>query len=160
MMDRLRISTNDGASWSNDDDPLRIAVRGGINAPELGISTFVTEVAEGDTISLGLSRTGDTGAALTVTVEIDESLGDAFPATDTATFAAGSVTAVLELATDGDTVGTTTNIVTATIAASSDGAYVLDPDATSVSVTVFDPDAGICGAHACGARCTAGAADG
>ena len=145
MIDRLRISANNGADWSNDDDPLRIAIRGTINPPELGISTFVTEVAEGDTISLGLSRTGDTGAALTVTVEIDESLGDAFPATDTATFAAGTATAVLELATDGDTAGTTTNIVTATIAASLDGAYVLDPDATSVSVTVFDPDAGICG---------------
>ena len=145
MHNRLRTSTNDGASWSNDDDPLRIAIRGETNPPELGIVATSPAVAEGDPVSFTLLRTGNTGGPpLTVTVEIDESLGDELAATATATFGSGTATAVLELVTDGDTAGTTSNTVTAMIATSSNGGYVLDPDAASASVTVFDPDAGIC----------------
>ena len=146
MHNRLRTSANDGAGWNNDDDPLRIAIRGETNPPELGIVATSPAVAEGDPVSFTLSRTGNTGGPpLTVTVNISESQGDELAATATATFGSGTATAVLELATDGDTAGTTANTVTATIATSSNGAYVLAADAASASVTVFDPATGICG---------------
>ena len=108
--------------------------------PAVSITAGTSPVAEGAEVAFTLSRTGSASAELTVMVTATESgtmIDGAVPAE--VSFAAGSATAALALATSDDEVSEDASSVTATVAAG-DG-YTVAADAGSAVVTVEDDDA-------------------
>ena len=107
--------------------------------PVVSIAAGETPVNEGTDLSFTLSRTGSTDDALTVNVTVSES-GDVLagaPPTS-ATFAAGSATATLSVATVDDETEEDASTVTATLAAGSD--YAVDSDAGAAEGQVESED--------------------
>ena len=119
--------------------PLEIAVDTVEGRPEISISVGTSPVMEGEAAVFTLTRTGDTAAALTVDVSVGETgamvLGTA-PAT--ATFAAGSATAQLSIATEDDQVVEAASTVTVTVTAGT--GYDVNANAASAAVAVNDND--------------------
>jgi len=107
--------------------------------PEVSIAAATSTVTEGTSASFTLSRTGDTADALTVAVSVSEA-GDVLSGTpaSTVTFVAGSGTATLGVATEDDGVAEADGRVTASLVAGS--GYIVDNDAASASIAVFDND--------------------
>ena len=107
--------------------------------PVVSIAAGETPVNEGTDLSFTLSRTGSTDDALTVNVTVSES-GDVLagaPPTSV-TFAAGSATATLSVATVDDETEEDASTVTATLAAGSD--YAVDSDAGAAEGQVESED--------------------
>ena len=108
--------------------------------PVVSIAASSTPVTEGTAASFALTRTGDTAAALSVTLAVTESgamLDGTPPAT--ATFAAGSASAALSVATLDDEAAEDASTVTAALSA--DAAYTVDAASGSADVVVDDDDA-------------------
>ena len=108
--------------------------------PAVSIAPAATPVTEGAAASFALTRTGDTAAALAVTVSVTESgavLDGAPPSS--ATFAAGSASAVLDVATADDEAAEDASTVTAALSA--DAAYTVDGALGTADVVVEDDDA-------------------
>ena len=108
---------------------------------EVSITADAATVTEGETAAFTVKRTGgDMSTGLTVSVEVSEdgAMLDGTPPT-AVTFVAESATAALSVATASDTTEEANSVVTARVAASSDGAYTLSED-PSATVTVEDDD--------------------
>ena len=108
--------------------------------PEISIAFDSSTVTEGDAAAFTLTRTGSTAAELTADVSVSETgatVSGTAPAT--ATFAAGSSTAVLSVATEDDAVVEAASTITATVAAGT--GYTVDANASSAEVAVNDDDA-------------------
>ena len=108
---------------------------------EVSITADAATVTEGETAAFTVKRTGgDLSTGLTVSVEVSEdgAMLDGTPPT-AVTFVAESATAALSVATASDTTEEANSVVTARVAASSDGAYTLSED-PSATVTVEDDD--------------------
>ncbi len=120
--------------------PLAITTDAVVGTSEVSIASGSSPVTEGDAAAFTLTRTGDTAAALTVDVSVTETgatVSGTAPAT--ATFAAGSSTAELTVATEDDTVVEDASTITATVAAGT--GYDVDANASSAEVAVNDNDA-------------------
>ncbi len=108
---------------------------------EVSITADAATVTEGEAAVFTVKRTGDVlSTGLTVGVEVSEdgAMLDGTPPT-AVTFVAESATAALSVATASDTTEEANSVVTARVAASSDGAYTLSED-PSATVTVEDDD--------------------
>ena len=120
--------------------PLAITTDAVVGTSEVSIASGSSPVTEGTAATFTLTRTDDTAAALTVDVSVSET-GAAVSGTApaTATFAAGSATAELSVATEDDAVVEAASTITATVAAGS--GYSVDAGAPSADVAVNDNDA-------------------
>ena len=108
---------------------------------EVSITADAATVTEGETAAFTVKRTGghlSTGLTVSVEVSEDGAMLDGTPPT-AVTFVAESATAALSVATASDTTEEANSVVTARVAASSDGAYTLSED-PSATVTVEDDD--------------------
>ena len=107
--------------------------------PEISIEATTSTVSEGRGAAFQLNRTGDAAATLTVQVSVNE-VGAVLSGTpaSTVTFATGSGTATLNVATEDDEAAEADGRVTASLVAGS--GYTVDTDAASASVAVFDND--------------------
>ena len=108
--------------------------------PVVSIAPSATPVTEGTAVAFTLSRTGATDAALTVAVSVSET-GAAVNGTPSTsvTFAAGSDSATLSVATEDDEAVEDASTVTATV--SSGTGYTVDGTSGSAEVVVVDDDA-------------------
>ena len=110
--------------------------------PTVSIAAASTPVIEGTAAAFTLSRTGDTSEALTVQVAISETGAVASGTLPTsATFAAGSATAALSVATEDDATAEDASTVTATVSAGT--GYAVSESAGSAGVVVNDNDAAL-----------------
>ena len=107
----------DGRKFAGD---LRLTVPGPHTPPMVSISALTTPVTEGTAAAFTLSRTGATDAALTVAVSVAET-GAAVSGTPptSVTFAAGSDSATLSVATEDDEAVEDASTVTATVSSGS-----------------------------------------
>ena len=107
--------------------------------PTVSIAAGTSPVTEGTAASFTLTRTGDTAAALTVSVSVTEegAVLSGTPATEVE-FAAGADTAALSVATEDDGTAEADGRVTVTVSAGS--GYGVDADAGTASVDVYDND--------------------
>ena len=131
------VCTYDGGSLQ---EAISVTVPGPASVlPEVSISAGSSPVTEGTSAAFTLSRTGDTAAALTVAVSVNEA-GSVFSGVPprAVTFAAGSAAATLSVATDDDAVAEADGRVTASVSAGS--GYEVDADAASAGVDVYDND--------------------
>ncbi len=97
-------------------------------------------MTEGTAAAFTLTRTGDTAAALKVDVSLSETGATvAGTAPATATFATGSSTAEMSVATEDDEVVEDASTITATVATGT--GYSVDATASSAEVVVVDDDA-------------------
>ena len=119
---------------------LSLAVPGPQTRPVVSIAASSTPVTEGAAASFALTRTGSTAAALAVTLAVTES-GAVLEGTppSSATFAAGSASAVLDVATADDEAAEAASTVTAALSA--DAAYTVDGASGTADVVVEDDDA-------------------
>ena len=129
----------------NDND-------GAPSVPAITIAAGTSPVTEGTAASFTLTRTGSTTAALEVDVTVSESRGNSEFENDgvlapseqgarTVTFAAGSPTAALSVATQGDTADEADSVVTVTVVADTTSPATYEPGTTAAaSVTVSDDD--------------------
>ncbi len=129
----------------NDND-------GAPSVPAITIAAGTSPVTEGTAASFTLTRTGSTTAALEVDVTVSESRGNSEFENDgvlapseqgarTVTFAAGSPTAALSVATHGDTADEADSVVTVTVVADTTSPATYEPGTTAAaSVTVSDDD--------------------
>ena len=119
---------------------LALTVPGPATLPAVSIAPASTPVSEGTAASFTLTRTGDTAAALTVTLAVTESgaMLDGAPPVS-ATFAAGSASAELSVATLDDEAAEAASTVTAALSA--DAAYTVDASAGAADIVVEDDDA-------------------
>ena len=108
--------------------------------PVVSVAASTTPVTEGTAAAFTLARTGSTDAALTVEVSVAET-GAAVSGTPptSMTFAAGSASATLIVATEDDEVSEDASTVTATV--SSGTGYTVDGTSGSAEVVVEDDDA-------------------
>ena len=108
--------------------------------PSVSVAAVSSPVTEGTAASFTLSRTGDTTAALTVTVgvTVEGAAVSATPASSV-TFATGSAEATLSVATEDDSVAEADARVTVAVTAGS--GYLVDSDSGSAGVDVYDNDA-------------------
>ena len=108
--------------------------------PTVSVGAGTSPVTEGTAAAFTLTRTGDTAAALTVTVSVSEdgAVLSGTPPTE-AEFAAGSATLDLAVATEDDEVAGDGSVVTVTLVAGT--GYAVDADASEATVTVEDDDA-------------------
>ena len=141
----VRACGESGAVCTDDSRTLSEVVSATVPGPASGLPTISIEpgsnpVTEGTAAAFALSRTGDVAAELAVDVSVSET-GAMVSGTapETATFAAGSATAELSVATKDDEVVEDTSTITATVAAGT--GYSLDANATSAEVEVQDDDA-------------------
>ena len=119
--------------------PLEITTDAVAGTSEISIAPASSPVTEGEAAAFTLTRTGDTATVLTVGVGVSETgatVSGTAPAT--ATFAAGSSTAELSVATENDTVVEAASTITATVTAGT--GYTLDANASSAEVAVNDND--------------------
>ena len=108
--------------------------------PVVSIAASTTPVTEGTAAAFTLTRTGATEAELTVAVSVSESdaaVSGTPPAS--VTFAAGSASAVLSVATEDDEAVEDASTVTATV--SSGTGYTVDGTSGSAAVVVNGDDA-------------------
>ncbi len=103
--------------------------------PTVSIRAGTSPVTEGEAATFTLERTGDTAAALTVTLNVTEdgAVLSGTPATE-AVFAAGAATAELSVATEDDEVSGDGSVVTVSLAAGT--GYAVDANAAAAAVTV------------------------
>ena len=140
-----RACTESGAICTGDDRMLSAAVSATVPGPapptpEISIAPVSISVTEGTSASFTLSRTGDTSAALTVSLDVTEDGAVLASETPTqATFSAGSRTAAVAVATEDDKVVEAPSVVMATVATGN--GYTVDANANSATVTVEDDDA-------------------
>ena len=108
--------------------------------PAVSIAAGSTPVTEGTAAAFTLTRTGDTAAALTVALTVEET-GSTVDGTvpEEVTFAAESSTATLSVATEDDEAVEDASTVTVTVTAG-DG-YTVDEASGSAEVAVEDDDA-------------------
>ncbi len=119
--------------------PLEITTDAVIGTSEISIAPASSPVTEGEAAAFTLTRSGDTAAALTVDVGVSETGATvAGTAPATATFAAGSGTTELSVATEDDTVVEAASTITATVTAGT--GYTVDASASSAEVAVNDND--------------------
>ena len=116
-------------------------------------------MTEGTAAAFTLTRTGDTAAALTVTVSVSEdgAVLSGTPPTE-AVFAAGSATVDLAVATEDDEVAGDGSVVTVSLVAGT--GYAVDAIASEATVTVEDDDAAAENAAPTGLPAIAGTATG
>ena len=108
--------------------------------PVVSIAASATPVTEGTAAAFTLSRTGATDAAVTVTVSVSESEASVSGTPPTSvTFAAGSASATLSVATEDDETVEDASTVTATV--SSGSGYTVSGTSGSADVVVEDDDA-------------------
>ena len=107
--------------------------------PVVSIAAASSPVTEGTAASFTLNRTGDTAAALAVSIAVSEagSVLSGTPAA-TVTFAAGSAEATLAVATDDDDEAEADGRVTVTVSAGS--SHGVDADRASAGIDVYDND--------------------
>ena len=119
---------------------LSLTVPGPQTRPVVSIAASSTPVTEGAAASFALTRTGDTAAALAVTLAVTET-GSVLTGTlpTSATFAAGSASAVLSVATADDEAAEAASTVTAALSA--DAAYTVVGASGTADVVVEDDDA-------------------
>ena len=141
----VRACGESGAVCTDDNRTLSEVVSATVPGPASGLPTISIEpgsspVTEGTAAAFTLTRTGVTAAELTVEVSVSET-GAMVSGTapETATFAAGSATAELSVATKDDEVVEDASTITAAVAAGT--GYSLDANATSAEVEVQDDDA-------------------
>ena len=111
-----------------------------VSLPEVSIAAVSSPVAEGTDAAFFLTRTGDTAAALTVTVEVAESgamVKGAAPIE--VTFGVGANTASLIVATEDDEAVEAASTITASLAAGN--GYTVSAAGGSAVVTAEDDDA-------------------
>ena len=144
------LSLNGGAIASLDGPAATLAHPGAVKqkkpatgpklTAEVSVSAGTSPVTEGTPAAFTLTRTGDTAAALTVTVSVSED-GAVFSGTPPteAEFAAGSATLDLAVATEDDEVAGDGSVVTVILVAGT--GYAVDADASEATVTVEDDDA-------------------
>ena len=108
--------------------------------PVVSIAPASSPVTEGTAASFVLTRTGSTAAALAVEVSVSET-GAALSGTPSTsvTFAAGSASAVLGVATEDDEVAEAASTVTAALSAGA--GYTVDGASGTAEVVVDDDDA-------------------
>ena len=147
------VCTYDGGSLQ---EAISVTVPGPASVlPEVSISAGSSPVTEGGAAVFTLTRTGDTAAALTVSLSVTEDgavLSGTAPTE--AVFAAGAATADLALATADDEVVEAASVVTVALAAGT--GYAVDANAAQATVTVEDDDAApaLAGASVDGATLT------
>ena len=108
--------------------------------PVVSIAASATPVTEGTAAAFVLSRTGATDAALTVSVSVSESEASVSGTPPTSvTFAAGSASVTLSVATGDDEVAEDASTVTAVV--SSGSGYTVSGTSGSADVVVEDDDA-------------------
>ena len=107
--------------------------------PVVSVGAAASPVTEGVAATFTLSRTGDTAAALTVSMSVsaDGAVLSGTPGS-TVTFGAGSAEATLSVATDDDSVAEADGRVTASVVAGS--GYGVDENASAATVDVYDND--------------------
>ena len=107
--------------------------------PTISIAAGTSPLTEGEAATFTFERTGDTAAALTVALGVTEdgAVLSGTPATEVE-FDAGSATAALSVATEDDGTAEADGRVTAAVDAGS--GYVVDADAGTASVDVYDND--------------------
>ncbi len=134
-----------GAVCTDDSRTLSEVVSATVPGPASGLPAITiapasSPVTEGTAAAFALSRTGDVAAELAVEVNVSET-GAMVSGTapETATFAAGSATAELSVATEDDTVVEDASTITAAVAAGT--GYTVDASASSAEVAVNDNDA-------------------
>ena len=130
------ICTSDGHKLTGT---LSATIPGPASTPLVSIAASSSPVTEGAAASFALSRRGGPAVELTVDVSVSEegAMVDGTALLST-TFAAGSATATLTVATEDDEVAEAASVITATV--SSGAGYALDSGAASASVTVEDDD--------------------
>ena len=132
-------SFTDFSVTNNSDQPRSVGGNVSITPKAQPRSADGWAVTEGSPAVFSLSRGGDTAEGLTVDVSVTESgsmLGGTPPST--VTFAAGSATAELSVATEDDKVAEPASVITATV--SSGAGYTVNADGGSAAVTVEDDD--------------------
>ena len=109
-------------------------------SPQVSITAGTNPVTEGASAAFTLTRTGSSADALIVNLNVAET-GAMLAGTPpgAVTFAIGSTTAGLVLATGDDEVAEAASVVTAVLAAGN--GYTVDASAASATVTVEDDDA-------------------
>ena len=125
-----------GAVCTAAGDRLSEAVEATVpGPPTVSITAGTSPVTEGEAATFTLERTGDTAAALTVTLSVTEdgAVLSGTPATEVE-FAAGSATAELSVATEDDEVSGDGSVVTVSLAAGT--GYAVDANAAAAAVTV------------------------
>ena len=119
---------------------LRLTVPGPHTLPMVSIAPSTSPVTEGAAAAFSLARTGAAAAALTVAVSVSESEAAVSGTPPTSvTFAAGSASATLSVATEDDEATEDASTVTATVLSGS--GYTLDVTSMSAGVVVNDDDA-------------------
>ena len=125
-----------------EGEPLEEAAQAMVRGmlPTVSISAVATPVIEGAPTAFSLTRSGDTVPALTVAVAVSEigSVLDGEPPAS-ATFAAGSDSATLSVATVDDEAVEPASTVTAALSAGE--GYAVDAESGSAGVVVGDDDA-------------------
>ena len=106
--------------------------------PVVSIAASATPVTEGAAAAFTLARTGATAAELAVAVSESEAAVSGTPPASV-TFAAGSASATLSVATEDDEAAEDASTVTATV--SSGSGYTVDGTSGSAAVVVNDDDA-------------------
>ena len=108
--------------------------------PEVTIAAGTTSVTEGADVTLTLNRTGDSLAALTVSVEVSET-GSMIRgvAPTSVVFDAGAVRTTLAVRTVDDSADEPDSVITVTLTAEQDAGYVVG-SGSSATVTVSDDD--------------------
>ena len=133
------VCTADGRALSNT---LTAAVHGPGSVPAVSVSAGASPVPEGAEAGFALSRSGPSARALTVTVAVSEDGAMLAPAPGgghAVTFAAGSATASLAVATVDD--GAVESASTVTASLSPGAGYTVAPGGAAAAVTVADDDA-------------------
>ena len=107
--------------------------------PTISIAAGTSPLTEGEAATFTVERTGNTAVALTVALGVTEdgAVLSGTPATEVE-FNAGSTTAALSVATEDDGTAEADGRVTAAVTAGS--GYVVDADAGTASVDVYDND--------------------
>ena len=148
-----------GAVCTADGEQLSSRAEATIPGPQptVSVSAGNSPVTEGTAAAFTLTRTGDTAAALTVTVSVSEdgAVLAGTPPTE-AVFAAGSATVDLTVATEDDEVAGDGSVVTVTLVAGT--GYAVDANASAATVTVEDDDAAVENAAPTGLPTIAGTA--
>ena len=135
---KVRVTfTDDGGTQETLVSEATAAVT--VALPSVSIAAVSSPVTEGTAASFRLRRTGNTATALTVAVSVTEA-GTVLSGTPapTATFAAGSAEAILNVATVDDSIAEADTRVTVVLTAGS--GYELDSGAGSAGVDVYDND--------------------
>ncbi len=144
----VTLSSISGGSAMFEGNAATVTARGTIIDDELPQITVAAGAspAEGNAATFTLTRLGGTASALTVGYEITQPTGNmllpgvALPISGTATFAAGSATATVEVDTWDDNLDEIDSTLTLTLSIPQSGAGYELGTATTANVTVADDD--------------------